>query len=116
MDPCGLLVLAAIGMVVGAQHKVGAIPPTLLIWSVWAQASPLPRAQRAQELDCRRAGLRARLSGTLLMAVQLLSAGAELEGSRGAPPATASTPRPQLASVNQYRQVSHRISAARYAW
>ena len=31
---CGLLVLAAIGLAVGARHKVGEVPDALLIWSI----------------------------------------------------------------------------------
>ncbi len=47
----GLLLLAAIGLVVRVQHKTGAIPLALLIWSVLGACVGIARGfRRAEEL------------------------------------------------------------------
>jgi len=100
---CGLLVLAAIGMVVGAQHKVGAIPPTLLIWSAVGAGVAIAAA-----LSARKSWIAAAL-GCVLGFQALLMAYSHfppVRNSKGLVAAAQSSigPETQLFSVNQYRQ------------
>jgi 4-amino-4-deoxy-L-arabinose transferase-like glycosyltransferase len=99
----GLLVLAAIGLVVGARHKVGEIPSALLIWSVVGACVGIAAA-----VGARKSWIAAAL-GCVLGFQALIMAYSHFPPVRNSKGLVAVArpsigPETQLFSVNQYRQ------------
>ena len=100
---CGLVLLAAIGLVVGAHHKVGAIPPVLLTWSIVGAAIGIAGA-----VGARKSWIAAAL-GCVLGFQALLMAYSNFPPVRNSKGLVAAArpsigPDTQLFGVNQYRQ------------
>jgi 4-amino-4-deoxy-L-arabinose transferase-like glycosyltransferase len=100
---CGLLVLAAIGLAVGARHKVGEIPSALLLWSIVGACIAIAAA-----LGARKSWIAAAL-GCVLGFQALMMAYSNfppVRNSKGLVAVARSSigPETQLFSVNQYRQ------------
>ena len=99
----GLLVLAAIGLVIGARHKVGEIPAALLVWSVVGAGVGIAAA-----LGARKSWIAAAL-GCVLGFQALMMAYSNFPPVRNSKSLVAVArpsigPDTQLFSVNQYRQ------------
>ena len=99
----GLLLLAAIGLIVGAHHKAGAIPSPLLIWSIVGAGIGIAGA-----LGARRSWIAAAL-GCVLGFQALMMAYSNFPPVRNSKGLVAAArpsigPDTQLFSVNQYRQ------------
>ena len=98
-----LLVLAAIGLVIGARHKVGEIPAALLVWSVVGAGVGIAAA-----LGARKSWIAAAL-GCVLGFQALMMAYSNFPPVRNSKSLVAVArpsigPDTQLFSVNQYRQ------------
>lgn len=100
---CGVIVLAAIGLAVGAQHKVGEIPQALLFWSIAGACAGIVAA-----LGARKSWVIA-AAGCVLAFQALIMAYSNFPPPRNSKALVAEVrpsihPETQLFSVNQYRQ------------
>jgi hypothetical protein len=99
----GLVLLAAIGLAVGARHKVGEIPAALLVWSIVGVCVAIGAA-----LGARKSWFAAAL-GCVLSFQALMMAYSYFPPARNSKGLVAVArpsigPQTQLFSVNQYRQ------------
>jgi 4-amino-4-deoxy-L-arabinose transferase-like glycosyltransferase len=100
---CGLLVLAAAGLIVGANHKAGHVPPALLVWGIVGAGVGVAAA-----LGARKSWAIAALGCVLGFQALMMSYSyfPPVRNSKGLIAAVRPSigPDTQLFSVNQYRQ------------